>query len=67
MQAISRAVQEGANAYLRRQYTIIAGVAVVLAIVLAVALEAQDAEGILVGDRLPDRRHASPARPASSA
>ena len=47
MQAISRAVQEGASAYLRRQYTIIAGVAVVLAIVLGVALEAQDREGIL--------------------
>jgi K(+)-stimulated pyrophosphate-energized sodium pump len=47
MQAISRAVQEGATAYLRRQYTIIAGVAVVLAIILAVALEAQDREGIL--------------------
>ena len=41
MQAISRAVQEGASAYLRRQYTIIAGVAVVLAIVLAIALEAR--------------------------
>src|SRR4051812_49570756 len=48
MQEISTAVQEGAQAYLRRQYTIIAGVAVVLAIVLAVALEAQDAQGILV-------------------
>jgi K(+)-stimulated pyrophosphate-energized sodium pump len=48
MQAISTAVQEGATAYLRRQYTIIAGVAVVLAILLAVALEATDAEGILV-------------------
>jgi K(+)-stimulated pyrophosphate-energized sodium pump len=48
MQDISRAVQEGASAYLRRQYTIIASVAVVLAIVLAIALEAQDAEGILV-------------------
>jgi K(+)-stimulated pyrophosphate-energized sodium pump len=48
MQAISHAVQEGAIAYLRRQYTIIAGVAVVLAVVLAVALELIDAEGILV-------------------
>ena len=48
MQDISMAVQEGAKAYLRRQYTIIAGVAVVLAIVLAVGLEAQDANGILV-------------------
>ncbi len=48
MQAISTAVQEGATAYLRRQYTIIAGVAVVLAIVLAIALEASGADGILV-------------------
>jgi K(+)-stimulated pyrophosphate-energized sodium pump len=48
MRAISFAVQEGATAYLRRQYTIIAGVAVVLAIVLAIALEAADANGILV-------------------
>jgi K(+)-stimulated pyrophosphate-energized sodium pump len=48
MQDISTAVQEGATAYLRRQYSIIAGVAVVLAIVLAIGLEAQDANGILV-------------------
>jgi K(+)-stimulated pyrophosphate-energized sodium pump len=48
MQSISTAVQEGATAYLRRQYTIIAGVAVVLAIVLAIALEATDANGILI-------------------
>jgi K(+)-stimulated pyrophosphate-energized sodium pump len=48
MQGISRAVQEGATAYLRRQYTIIAGVAVVLAVLLAIALEASDAEGILI-------------------
>src|SRR5918996_231076 len=48
MQSISFAVQEGATAYLRRQYTIIAGVAVVLAIVLAIALEASDANGLLV-------------------
>ena len=48
MQAISTAVQEGATAYLRRQYTIIAGVAAVLAVVLAVALEASGSEGILI-------------------
>ncbi len=48
MQDISTAVQEGAKAYLRRQYTIIASVAVVLAILLAIGLEAQDANGILV-------------------
>jgi K(+)-stimulated pyrophosphate-energized sodium pump len=48
MQRISLAVQEGASAYLRRQYTIIAGVAAVLAVVLAVALELQDAEGIQI-------------------
>ncbi|HEY1273865.1 MAG TPA: sodium-translocating pyrophosphatase [Thermoleophilaceae bacterium] len=48
MQGISKAVQEGASAYLKRQYTIIGGVAVVLAVVLAIALELQDAEGILI-------------------
>jgi K(+)-stimulated pyrophosphate-energized sodium pump len=48
MQAISQAVQEGASAYLKRQYTIIGGVAVVLAIVLAVALEASDSNGIQI-------------------
>ena len=47
MQAISLAVQQGASAYLRRQYTIIAGVAVVLAVVLGVGLETQDREGVL--------------------
>jgi K(+)-stimulated pyrophosphate-energized sodium pump len=48
MQAISHAVQEGASAYLRRQYTIIGGVAAVLAVLLAVALEIQGAEGVLI-------------------
>ena len=35
MQEISKAVQEGAQAYLKRQYQIIGVVAVVLAVVLA--------------------------------
>ena len=49
MQAISAAVQEGAEAYLRRQYTIIGGVAVVLAIVLAIALDLETAIGFVIG------------------
>ena len=43
MQRISARRAGGRDrAYLRRQYTIIAGVAVVLVVVLAVALEARD-------------------------
>jgi K(+)-stimulated pyrophosphate-energized sodium pump len=49
MQSISRAVQEGASAYLRRQYTIIGGVAVVLAIIIAVALDWKQAIGFVIG------------------
>jgi K(+)-stimulated pyrophosphate-energized sodium pump len=49
MQSISRAVQEGARAYLNRQYTIIAGVAVVLAIVLAIAVDVKTAIGFVIG------------------
>jgi len=49
MQDISQAVQEGAQAYLRRQYTIIGAVAVVLAIILAVALDIETAIGFVIG------------------
>ncbi len=49
MQSISRAVQEGAAAYLNRQYTIIGIVAVVIAIALAVALDVKTAIGFVIG------------------
>jgi K(+)-stimulated pyrophosphate-energized sodium pump len=49
MQDISAAVQEGAQAYLKRQYTIIGAVAVVLAILLAVALDIETAIGFVIG------------------
>src|ERR671933_848710 len=45
MQEISKAVQEGARAYLTRQYTIIGGVAVVLAVVIAVSLGISESAG----------------------
>ena len=49
MQAISKAVQVGAQAYLSRQYTIIAGVAVVLAVLIGVAIDLQTAIGFVIG------------------
>jgi K(+)-stimulated pyrophosphate-energized sodium pump len=49
MQSISAAIQEGASAYLNRQYTIIAAVAVVLAIALAIAVDGQTAIGFVIG------------------
>ena len=49
MQEISAAVQEGAKAYLNRQYTTIALVGVVVAIVLGVTLGAKTAIGFLIG------------------
>jgi K(+)-stimulated pyrophosphate-energized sodium pump len=49
MQEISAAVQEGAKAYLTRQYTIIAGVAVVLAVLLVVLRNADTAIGFVIG------------------
>ncbi len=49
MQDISTAVQEGAQAYLKRQYQIIGIVAVILAVVLAIALDIQTAIGFAIG------------------
>jgi K(+)-stimulated pyrophosphate-energized sodium pump len=52
MQEISAAVQEGARAYLRRQYSIIAVIGLVLAIVLLIALNVRVAVGFLIGGTL---------------
>ncbi|MBA2420865.1 MAG: sodium-translocating pyrophosphatase, partial [Thermoleophilaceae bacterium] len=49
MQSLSLAIQEGASAYLTRQYQIIGIVAVVLAVLLAVALDVRTAVGFLIG------------------
>jgi K(+)-stimulated pyrophosphate-energized sodium pump len=49
MQEISGAVQEGAKAYLRRQYTIIAAVAVPLAIILIALQDWKTALGFVIG------------------
>ena len=52
MREISGAVQEGAKAYLTRQYTIIAGVAIVLAILLIVLRNVDTAIGFVIGGTL---------------
>jgi K(+)-stimulated pyrophosphate-energized sodium pump len=52
MQNISKAVQEGASAYLRRQYRIIAAVAVVVAIFLLFLQDAVTALGFVIGGTL---------------
>jgi K(+)-stimulated pyrophosphate-energized sodium pump len=49
MQEISGAVQEGASAYLKRQYMIIAGVGVVVAIMLIPLQNVETAIGFVVG------------------
>jgi K(+)-stimulated pyrophosphate-energized sodium pump len=49
MQAISAAVQEGAQAYLKRQYTTIGIVGVVLFIVIALFLNVSTAVGFAIG------------------
>src|SRR3972149_9307355 len=49
MQEIARAIQEGAVAYLKRQYLIIAVIAVVLAVILGLKLAWLTALGFLLG------------------
>ncbi len=49
MQEISGAVQEGARAYLNRQYTVIAGIAAVLFVLLLILQDLEVAIGFLIG------------------
>jgi len=49
MQEISAAVQEGASAYLKRQYMIIAGVGLVVAVLLIPLQNVQTAIGFVIG------------------
>ncbi len=49
MQEIAKAIQEGANAYLKQQYKVVALVAVVLAVFLYIALGKSSAIGFLIG------------------
>ena len=49
MRDIAQAIQEGAEAYMRRQYTIVAVVAVVVAILLALLIDIETAIGFLIG------------------
>ena len=49
MQAIAQAIQEGAEAYMRRQYTLVAIVAVIVALILGFAVDWTTAVGFLVG------------------
>ena len=49
MQEIAAAIQEGANAYLNRQYTTIAGVGIVVGVILGLSLNWYVAVGYFIG------------------
>ena len=49
MRNIAQAIQEGAEAYMRRQYMLVAVVAVVVIIVLAITIDIETAIGFLIG------------------
>jgi K(+)-stimulated pyrophosphate-energized sodium pump len=49
MQEIAAAIQEGAQAYLKRQYTAIAIVGVIVAVIVAITLGAIPAVGFVIG------------------
>src|ERR1700722_15393242 len=49
MKEIAAAIQEGASAYLNRQYTTIGGGGIVVAIILAATLGSKVAVGFLIG------------------
>lgn len=49
MREIALAIQEGANAYLKRQYTVVAAVAAVLAVLIYLGLGQNSALGFLTG------------------
>src|SRR5476651_1368029 len=49
MQSIAAAIQEGASAYLKKQYQVVAVVAVILALILYILLDLNSAIGFLIG------------------
>ena len=59
MREISAAVQEGAQAYLKRQYTTISMVGIVLTVVIAISLGIPTAVGFVLASKLNPLRYPS--------